>query len=375
MKLNTIYFARPIRVAARLIPEGITRTDFFDLYSLLAAYQDPNTHGDPRHEKEIRQRLDYELRYVYHDQMDQLFAIIADRLMESESDEDTDAVLSVFEKWDIPIHPEGEDGLPVVDREGLAAISYDQRARFLKDLVAYRQHNIQMTGVTGLDGVWATLADKYGQLAHVGTDTRSLYMAVDRIYGLAHHGGLLADYFDESDWLEDALNMRSVGEPGQFIRYASSDVRNLVSTAAHSSHPGEITPLMKLSVALTKTGLHTKSEGKTLRVTANYTVWTYSRGSGSVLVATDGRPPVTDAEAEHIRLTRLGVHPAEALVSYGPDGLQVETGGKTVVAQQQGVSQYQLSRQSRVAQWVVGVLKNQARARFADKAPPDAMWL
>src|SRR4051812_32186400 len=88
MRLSNIFFARPVRVASRLLAENISKSDFFDLYSLATAHSEKHlSQGDPEQAREVQRRLAFEAQYVFRDQMDQLFCIIANRMMEADPDD------------------------------------------------------------------------------------------------------------------------------------------------------------------------------------------------------------------------------------------------------------------------------------------------
>ena len=386
MKLYNILFARPVRVATRVLGENISKTDFFDLYSLISAHNEPNHNmGDKEHNKEIERRLAYELQYVFSDQMDQLFAIICERMMESdesdweEEEQIESPVIPLFKKWSIPLGVSASDGMPTVDRSNLGDISYEQRARFLKELVQFRQEEDVAGGFTSNNGVWAGLAAKYEQLAAAGKSIGSMILAVDRIYGLCHHGGMLSDYFDERDWLEDALHTRSAGDPSQFLRYTSSDVRNLVGSAIHGTKPPEVTPLEKLRVSLTKVtgtaGEATLHNNKIL-LRMKYTGWVCRTSSMTLLMATtNGKPPIAiqrmDADCDN-----LGEIEMDGIVIISSNGPILRADGKDLSSADMGIDVgYHGGKQSKQADRIIDALKELALDRFAVHAPDDVMRL
>lgn len=233
-------------ITSRRLREDISRQDFFDLYSLIAAYQDRHHRPDPKTAAEIERRLSYELSYVYRDHMEQLTRIIFNRLMEEDS-------LKVYRKWGIPLTPDSRSQSHyVLDKEAVRAVPLETRAAFLVDLLRQRRDEGVEGYFTSNDGAWAKLAAAYPELARAGGSIPSMIRAVDRIHGMTHHGGMLTDYFDERKWIEDALHVRSAGDPGQFLRYASSDVRALVGSALHGSKPVDVSQLQQLGVALNK---------------------------------------------------------------------------------------------------------------------------
>jgi hypothetical protein len=366
------------------LSEGITRQDFFDLYSLVAAYQEPTLkYGNEEHSEEIRRRLAYELSYVYRDLMDQLFAIICDRLAEGPqaNGDDGTSNISLFQQWRIPLNPpdqwrSGLVLLPTVDREGTKQVSYERRASFLKELVSHRQQYGTNVSFTTTDGVWAALASKYGQLINSGRDIDSLIRVVDWIFGLLHHGGRLTDYFDEKSWLEDALNIRSVGDPAQFLRYASSDVQQLLRTAAHASHTQEVSELERLGVSLNKT----MGSGGAAFTSGRLMVWSRYWGylgrcdmNGSTMnilnVSTAGKPDGFLATALTAgiacEVTELGEITVRGEVCGHHGSWSVRIDGTD-----QPIKTSERARPLHVAKYITDALKSKAIGHFRPLAPP-----
>jgi len=388
------------------LSEAISRTDFFDLYSLIAAHQDKHYESDPQTAREIRHRLEYEVRYVLQDQLDQLFQIIANRLYEDNPTPAWGEAITLrpfYEQWGIKIIPSPYGGgCTQPDRDSLLAMSLPRRAEFLQALNRRRQELGTTQWFTSTDGTWSKLAAKYGELVHGGQSLPAMIRTVDRIYGLCHHGGMLADYFDERQWLEDALHTRSVGDPGQLLRHASSDVRALVGTALNGVGTRGVTELQKLRLAVNKAlgGMgDCVPHGDGLLVSCKPLVWFTTfilpadeHGSPehrtNILQITRGQRPRGSAagpdepepQDQYQRSTKLLGAPQVTLTVrfVGPE-LVVVLNGRTITGKDMGMVRRSklddYARPSKMADHIMDLIRQEALAQFWDVVPAGTMSL
>lgn len=212
-----------------LIAENISPTDFYDFYVLLHTFQ--RKHYGERHQagEEIEQQLWSLGNYILDDHLNQLANILIRRL----SDEKP-AVVQVQQKYGIKLN---QHGMPINATE----LPRDQQVALISELLPFESFG-WFTGKT-----WCALGRSFLELAKPVTNLDSLIMAVDRLYNLMHHGGLITDFMDESNWLEDALNYRDNANFRQMLRKASSQVRTLVGrSAALGMDSSQVTDLQKL---------------------------------------------------------------------------------------------------------------------------------
>lgn len=234
-----------------LINENISKKDFFDFYALLHAATD----GNHPKEKEISQRLKFLVDTIYNDHLDQLSSIILSRI----SDTDFEPTVELLNKygitWDEDWNFIGMDKLSVRDRLNIIPQIIKQQPYF---------------GFTG--DTWYKLAD---DITNIGTASsfRDKILAIDRIYNLLHHGGLITDYMDERNWIEDALNFRDNANPNQILGQSSSDIRSLIGPSSyHGESRTVVSDIDKLHTAFrrvirNKNGIIVKKEDNILSIT------------------------------------------------------------------------------------------------------------
>lgn len=240
----------------RTIIENIDKTDFFDFYALVYVHQSLNNSiVDPEYKEEVRKELLYIARYIYEDHMNQLSLILLNRwLSENNQQEYEDAGVRIGEEdFGTGFY------IPTINDKDVLRLSFKDRAKLLERVVSYGHHGF--TGET-----WEGLANKYVQLADTNPKNLSqLILAIDRIYGLVHHGGAITDYFDEHAWLESALNMKAISSPQNMIMRASNRVRELLTSAGVGVPALEdVTLAQELEIALNRLERSYKMFGQSL---------------------------------------------------------------------------------------------------------------
>lgn len=241
----------------RTICENIRKTDFFDFYALVYVYQDlkTSTGTDLSYRKEVASALREVGTYIFQDHMHQLAKMIMCRLVDVE-----DLGVGnqkVCKKFRIRITAasmknDSSGTWPFADPDSdLSRLSLVQQSQFLSDLVEYRTEE-DITAGSG--GVWESLASTFADLARTNINNlNELVLVIDRIYGLTHHGGQVLDYFDESNWLEAALNNRTLTSPRNLLFHASPSVRELLTSASIGVATHEKVPLLQeLGVMMTR---------------------------------------------------------------------------------------------------------------------------
>ena len=243
----------------RMICENIRKTNFYDFYALAYVYQElqTSTGVDPTYKKEVEQALREVAEYVFNDHMNQIAMLIVGRLTDIEVGNGGN--IFVFGDFGIPITRASMDNFdrnnpknwPVVDCNDIYQLPLRQKGKFVSELLQYRTSS-DVTAAT--NGVWTQLASKFVQLTKTNTnDPNALILAIDKIYGMTHHGGQLLDHFDERDWLEAALNTRTLTSPKNLLFHASPHIRELLTSASIGVPRHEKVPLLQeLGVMLTR---------------------------------------------------------------------------------------------------------------------------
>ena len=209
----------------RMICENIRKTEFYDFYALAYVYQElqTSTGVDPAYRKEVEYTLRDLAKYILTDHITQLTTHIAGRLL---NDVDHQAIC---DQYGIPI-PD-PDGLNTEQfKDNIRKLSLTQQANFLREIASSRTQ--WQTGA-GMGGIWHKHAATVARLASTNiNDTNALVLAIDYIYGMAHHGGQITDHMDESGWLESALNTRTLTSPRNLLFHASPHIRELLTSAS-----------------------------------------------------------------------------------------------------------------------------------------------
>lgn len=237
----------------RLITEDIARSEFFDFYALQYAYTTLNDIDKP----EIRRALEYVTNHIFNDHIDQLSLIALNRIADFEHPETAEIL--------------ARNGIDIIDYAyiGIDDIPAQQRIRMLEEILPFG-HIFRFTGKT-----WFQLGRDIIKLAHTPPNLSARILAIDKIYNLLHHGGQLSDYMDESNWLEDALNIRDNANPPYLLSQTSRWVRELIGSALrHTGTASQITELQKLHTALrraAKDGVSIKFTGDKLLVSVRVT--------------------------------------------------------------------------------------------------------
>lgn len=231
--------------------EDISKTDFYDTYALIYAYQ------RDKNDKQIAMRLKEHLDYILQDHINQIGNTIINRLRPYDSDQGQYVIYSKYL---------GSKG--AVEHDNLQ-ISANKKISMIRELIEWAKDDNQFDEFTRGDGVWLNLAQKYLQLVNMPKSIDGMIKSIDQIYKLAHHGGPLADYFDEREWLEDALHTRSNATPHEITSKASSDVRQLVKSGLHGITRPAVTDLQKLATAVNRSypDLHTTIGNSILHIT------------------------------------------------------------------------------------------------------------
>lgn len=217
----------------RTIAENIKRSEFFDFYALVYVYQelDRLTGSDVDYRREVRQNLHFLAKYIFNDHMDQLATIISNRWMNegrkgNDLYHDNPGNLDIYRKYGIRLEVDDDFGVhDFVDDNDVHKLSVGQQAKLIGELIATGHH-----GFTG--NRWEDLGRKFIELAKTNVENlNGLILTIDKIYGLMHHGGSILDYFDEHAWLEKALHSRALTSPKNLLYNASSQIRELLTSA------------------------------------------------------------------------------------------------------------------------------------------------
>lgn len=199
MRLSNIYLS-----------EGINKTDFYDFYALLNAYY------NNKNDLEIKKHLNLIADIIYDDHMMQLGRIILNRI----SDPDHKETAKILNNYGVSFN---ED----FDLVGAHKLSISDLISIISRLITF-DHHFDITGKT-----WLKLSNVF---VNIGSSVKTLHdkiLAIDKIYGLLHHGGMITDYMDEK-WLEDALNTRDSATSAQIFANASSNVRSIIGRASYA---------------------------------------------------------------------------------------------------------------------------------------------
>lgn len=198
----------------RIIAEDITRSDFFDFYALLYAYQDRSHYNHDQIAAELRFVVDY----ITKDHLNQFADMLLNRVPDPDHEE-TAAAMAQY-----GVSGDEETYLSV----GMEKLSLQEKAQLLRQVLSF-DHEHGFTGQT-----WFGLARTFLELVRAPQGLDSQILVVDKIYNLLHHGGQITDYMDENDWIEDALNYRDNANPAQIFAKASSRVRSVIGRASYS---------------------------------------------------------------------------------------------------------------------------------------------
>ena len=267
-----------------MICENIRKTDFYDFYALAYVYQDLKTSTgiDQAYKKEVEQALRETAGYVFNDHINQLVRLLSWRLIDCGPDSDPDAgpdwpILgagnqSVCKAFGLHITKASLNGDYIRNtnkrwpfaNDNINKLTLSQKAKFIEELVRNRTDTPETNELAARSGgAWEKLANNVIQLTKTNTNNLdALILAIDRIYGLTHHGGQILDHFDESGWLENALNTRTLTSPKNLLFHASPHIRELLTSASIGMPSHEaVSPLQELEVMLTRVDNHLKLFG------------------------------------------------------------------------------------------------------------------
>lgn len=196
----------------KTIIEDITKREFFDFYALLYAHQ------NDRNDEIVTRHLSFLTGQILNDHLNQIAQILFNRLI----DPDHQETAEILDTYNII---SDDDGMQTILPDSL---SLSDKADIIKRVVPFNHHH----GFTG--STWVNLGREFVSLCNTAPGLNSQVSAIDRLYNMMHHGGLLADYMDERRWLEDALNYRDNANPAQIFRQASPEVRAIVGRSSYS---------------------------------------------------------------------------------------------------------------------------------------------
>ena len=220
------------RLARQLLGEALSKTDLASFYAIEYAGV-----GGPVAE--------YHVGLVWEDLMIQLGKMVLGRIIPDEPG-----------AWRDPVGPptgeRDEEGRDNVDR--LYDEKMDQAMEHwlswhaewrmavprsglsLQELAAAIEHFVEWPTESGRgdyqyftagDGVWRGLADTFrSMLPH--SSLKSRILDVDRIMGLAHHGGGITDYMDEHKWIVPFLDWRKKASPREIWAASSDAVKDAI---------------------------------------------------------------------------------------------------------------------------------------------------
>jgi len=240
----------------RTIAEDISRTDFFDFYALLYAYQERGHYNDDQIAAELRFVVDY----ITKDHLNQFANMLLNRVPDAKHEE----TLAVMRQYGLDIDKE------TYLTTGIDNLSLQDKALVLSQVLSFnRKHGF--TGQT-----WFGLTKTFLELVRAPQSLDSQILVVDKIYNLLHHGGQITDYMDERDWIEDALNYRDNANPAQIFAKASSRVRSVIGRANYSgmdrSPVGDIPKIYTAlrRVAERRAGIDIQAGDRRIDVTVRY---------------------------------------------------------------------------------------------------------
>lgn len=243
------------------ILENISRKDFFDFYSLEYAY---SRYKDP----EIERNLEFLAGHILNDHLDQFADILLDRLPDMENAE----VLKVMYKYNVTMDP---DSYKLI---GVDKLSFKEKFFIISELVRIGRHH----GFTG--ETWFGLGHAFLELAKMGSSRKSKILAIDKLYNLLHHGGMIVDYMDENDWLEDALHIRDNANPAQLFSLSSPRIRALIGRSSYSGMINKpVDDMAKIYTALRRAsrnpGININRSNNELIVTVDFQPLIYKGGN------------------------------------------------------------------------------------------------
>jgi hypothetical protein len=250
-----------------LINEDIKKTDFYDLYSLIYAYQSDMSNTS------VKQHLESLVNHILSDHLYQFGNILLDRLI----DEHNNEIKQLMDQYDIHEHNY------VLTHN----LSLDDMCDLIPKLIAIN-HRFNFTGDT-----WFSLASKFIELYRSLSKglTTKIY-TIDKLYNLFHHSGHIIDYMDEYNWLENALNTRDNASPSQLFNLSSSGVRSLIGRSSyHGQYDKPVSEIDKLYTSLRRQihdGINVKKVNDTLILSVIFNTVLY-KGDITPLIVWDGK--------------------------------------------------------------------------------------
>ena len=208
-----------------VLNENISRSEFFDLYTLLTASQ---LHLiPPENIQSANDQLYWLAQTIIRDHADQIAKIVMERISDPEQEivQNAMRLYGLYDDDSYRIH-------------GIDKLSLEDKIDYINLIKDY-----QPFGFTG--DTWRHLAYFIANF-RMPTGITDTVLAIDKIYNLLHHGGQIIDYMDESNWLEDALNYRDNSTLQQLARYASSNTRNIVGRGNLTGDNKTVTENQKL---------------------------------------------------------------------------------------------------------------------------------
>lgn len=226
----------------RKLYEEISKTDFFDLYTLLYFSTDEKY----RNNHEVQRLTEFYVNYVWKDLTDQLTNRVVERFGDVGEDfgvpdvnwlqyKDQDTLKLMYGQW----------------AKNIAELPQATKLKYLKHLV---DNKISGGGFAG--ETWRSIAAECLR-SSTASNHKQRVLAVDRLMGLLHHGGQITDHLDERKWLAQALNYRDNANPLQLAKYASSQVRQLIGRSAFIGMGQEpVSPLRMLATAIRRASVN-----------------------------------------------------------------------------------------------------------------------
>lgn len=263
-----------------ILLESINKTDFFDFYALEYA-ANSQYQPDPETQKEIYKRLKETTEYIYNDLIRQYAKILIERF----ADTYVKGRERLYTVYGLAI--EKDTKTDKISVKGLDNLSISQQTELIKKVLKTRKLASSFTTAT-----WKNLALKFLEVSNAQS-LRDKILTIDRVYGFAHHGGLLTDYMDEKSWIDDALNFRARATIDQILSNASYGIKELIGHYGTVAKPITYLELLRVAidrlVELENYDIECVEKDDKLIILANVNYWESSGEPELQLIVPKGR--------------------------------------------------------------------------------------
>lgn len=210
-------------ISSSTLQEAFSRTDFFDLYTLLYASKDERYRSDHNIQRLTRFYVDY----IWNDLIIQLTNICTLRFQDSGP------------QFGVPDVNDGDYNGAEEERK-IRAIPLSIKLKFLDHIVTNQISGKYFAGETWR-GLCAEVLRASKAISH-----QQKVIAVDRLMNLLHHGGQITDYLDGGRWLPEVLNYRDNASFLQLARHASGEVKKAIGTSSFIGADRADVPILKM---------------------------------------------------------------------------------------------------------------------------------